>query len=193
MSYASDEYPIGFLQFRRLNRIFASLQQALTRRNKFRHGMHTPEAHLSKQIKMTMTKRLKTLLSLIFIMLTTVVMPSVAEDYKYMAVYENRPESSKHLIELSQFTAVRFGNSLMRILDQDTEIQTFSLPSVYKITFETDPTGIREVETTGDDEGIAVYTTAGICVRKGNADLSLLPKGIYIVKVGRNTYKVTNP
>lgn len=72
---------------------------------------------------------------------------------------------------------------------------TFSWPieNVQKLTFENLETGIRDIKTTGLDllsDHFDAYDLSGKIVRKGIKSISELPKGTYIIKDGKVTFKV---
>ena len=72
---------------------------------------------------------------------------------------------------------------------------TFSWPieNVQKLTFENLETGIRDIKTTGLDllsDHFDAYDLSGKIVRKGIKSISELPKGAYIIKDGKVTFKV---
>lgn len=75
----------------------------------------------------------------------------------------------------------------------------YPMANLDKFTFEDDPsrpTGLLQTEGTTDD--IRIYTTAGVLVRtipqsEGAAAFSTadLPAGVYIIKNGKTSYKIT--
>lgn len=72
---------------------------------------------------------------------------------------------------------------------------TFSWPieNVQKLTFENLETGIRDIKTTGLDllsDHFDAYDLSGKMVRKGIKSISELPKGAFIIKDGKVTFKV---
>lgn len=72
---------------------------------------------------------------------------------------------------------------------------TFSWPieNVQKLTFENLETGIRDIKTTGLDllsDHFDAYDLSGKIVRKGIKSISELPKGAFIIKDGKVTFKV---
>ena len=72
---------------------------------------------------------------------------------------------------------------------------TFSWPigNVQKLTFENLETGIRDIEATGLDllsDHFDAYDLSGKMIRKGIKSISELPKGAYIIKDGKVTFKV---
>lgn len=72
---------------------------------------------------------------------------------------------------------------------------TFSWPieNVQKLTFENINTSIRDVKATGLDllsDQFDAYYLSGKLVRKGIKSISELPKGAYIIKDGKVTFKV---
>ena len=72
---------------------------------------------------------------------------------------------------------------------------TFSWPieNVQKLTFENVNTAIRDVKATGLDllsDQFDAYDLSGKLVRKGIKSISELPKGAYIIKDGKVTFKV---
>ena len=72
---------------------------------------------------------------------------------------------------------------------------TFSWPieNVQKLTFENINTSIRDMKATGLDllsDQFDAYDLSGKLVRKGIKSISELPKGAYIIKDGKVTFKV---
>ena len=72
---------------------------------------------------------------------------------------------------------------------------TFSWPieNVQKLTFENINTSIRDMKATGLDllsDQLDAYDLSGKLVRKGIKSISELPKGAYIIKDGKVTFKV---
>ena len=72
--------------------------------------------------------------------------------------------------------------------------QTFALSQLSKMYFSTTTTGITNVNTDNDDNGsVDVYDLNGRKVLSNghfSMGISQLPKGIYIVKSAKSTYKI---
>ena len=67
------------------------------------------------------------------------------------------------------------------------------IENVQKLTFENLNTAIRDVKATGLDllsDQFDAYDLSGKLVRKGIKSISELPKGAYIIKDGKVTFKV---
>ena len=80
-------------------------------------------------------------------------------------------------------------------LQSNSPSTTFSWPiaNVQKLTFENLDTSIRDVKATGLDllsDHFDAYDLSGKMVRKGIKSISELPKGTYIIKDGKVTFKV---
>ena len=80
-------------------------------------------------------------------------------------------------------------------LQSNSPSTTFSWPiaNVQKLTFENLDTNIRDVKATGLDllsDHFDAYDLSGKMVRKGIKSISELPKGAYIIKDGKVTFKV---
>lgn len=80
-------------------------------------------------------------------------------------------------------------------LQSNSPSTTFSWPiaNVQKLTFENLDTSIRDVKATGLDllsDHFDAYDLSGKMVRKGIKSISELPKGAYIIKDGKVTFKV---
>ena len=114
------------------------------------------------------------------IALLTVSSAGFADDYNYMNLQKNDAAATTESIDLSTFTAIKFNNGNLTVLNGSTTVKTYALSTLRKITFGKTSTGIRELDA------------VQVNVKSGDADLSGLPQGIYIVKMGGKSVKVLN-
>ena len=126
------------------------------------------------------------------IALLTVSSAGFADDYNYMNLQKSDAAATTESIDLSTFTAIKFNNGNLTVLNASSTVKTYTLSSLHKITFSGTSTGIRELDAIQINGPVEVYTTTGIHVKSGDADLSGLPRGIYIVKMNGKSIKVVN-
>lgn len=126
------------------------------------------------------------------IALLTVSSAGFADDYNYMNLQKNDAVATTESIDLSTFTAIKFNNGNLTVLNGSTTVKTYALSTLRKITFGKTSTGIRELDAVQVNAPVEVYTATGVHVKSGDADLSGLPQGIYIVKMGGKSVKVLN-
>ncbi len=117
---------------------------------------------------------------------------TLADDFNYMNLQKRDASGTIESIDLSTFTAMTFNNGKLTLLNASSTVKTYTLSSLHKITFSGTSTGIRELDAIQINGPVEVYTTTGIHVKSGDADLSGLPRGIYIVKMNGKSIKVVN-
>ena len=130
---------------------------------------------------------MKKILLLVLLMIGTCA--SYADDYTYPYLVFETAGGAKTSVAISEGT--------ITIADGQLTIggQTFALSDLSKMYFSTTTTGIAEVavdDNLNDNGCVDVYDLNGRKVlSEGDSEsLSSLPKGIYIVKSGRKTYKI---
>lgn len=130
---------------------------------------------------------MKKILLLVLMMIGTSA--SYADDYTYPYLVFETAGGAKTSVAISEGT--------ISIADGQLTIggHTFALSDLSKMYFSTTTTGIAEVavdDNLNDNGCVDVYDLNGRKVlSEGDSEsLSSLPKGIYIVKSGRKTYKV---
>ena len=130
---------------------------------------------------------MKKILLLVLLMIGTCA--SYADDYTYPYLVFETAGGAKTSVAISEGT--------ITIADGQLTIggHTFALSDLSKMYFSTTTTGIAEVavdDNLNDNGCVDVYDLNGRKVlSEGDSEsLSSLPKGIYIVKSGRKTYKV---
>lgn len=130
---------------------------------------------------------MKKFLLLVLMMIGTSA--SYADDYTYPYLVFETAGGAKTSVAISEGT--------ITIADGQLNIggQIFALSDLSKMYFSTTTTGIAEVavdDNLNDNGCVDVYDLNGRKVlSEGDSEsLSSLPKGIYIVKSGRKTYKV---
>jgi len=130
---------------------------------------------------------MKKILLLVLLMIGTCA--SYADDYTYPYLVFETAGGAKTSVTISEGT--------ITIADGQLTIggHTFALSDLSKMYFSTTTTGIVEVavdDNLNDNGCVDVYDLNGRKVlSEGDSEsLSSLPKGIYIVKSGRKTYKV---
>jgi len=130
---------------------------------------------------------MKKILLLVLLMIGTCA--SYADDYTYPYLVFETAGGAKTSVTISEGT--------ITIADGQLTIggHTFALSDLSKMYFSTTTTGIAEVavdDNLNDNGCVDVYDLNGRKVlSEGDSEsLSSLPKGIYIVKSGRKTYKV---
>ena len=130
---------------------------------------------------------MKKILLLVLLMIGTCA--SYADDYTYPYLVFETAGGAKTSVTISEGT--------ITIADGQLTIggHTFALSDLSKMYFSTTTTGIAEVavdDNLNDNGCVNVYDLNGRKVlSEGDSEsLSSLPKGIYIVKSGRKTYKV---
>ena len=113
-----------------------------------------------------------------------------ADDYNFMNLHKNDATGTSESIDLNIFTAMTFNNGQLTLRNGSTTVKTYTLSTLRKLTFTNTSTGIRELDAVQANAPVEVYTTTGVHVKSGNADLSGLPNGIYIVRTGKTVEKV---
>ena len=127
---------------------------------------------------------MKKILLLVLLMIGTCA--SYADDYTYPYLVFETADGTKTSVAVTEMT-ITIANGQLSVGGQ-----TFSLSDLSKMYFSTTTTGIANVNV-DDNSFVDVYDLNGRKVLS-NSQLSILnsqlPKGIYIVKSGRKTYKV---
>ena len=131
-----------------------------------------------------------------------------ADDYKYLTVDQNSGEVS---FEVSNITKITFDATNMVLHLADGKTQQLPLAGPSRMFFAATSSGIAEVDATkskiqfsdgmlratvAPGENLTLYNMKGEQVfsssETGTFDLKTLTKGVYIVKVGKETRKVIN-
>ena len=131
---------------------------------------------------------------------------ALADDYKYLTVDQNSGEVS---FEVSNITKITFDATNMVLHLADGKTQQLPLAGLSRMFFAATSSGIAEVDATkskiqfsmlratvAPGENLTLYNMKGEQVfsssETGTFDLKTLTKGVYIVKVGKETRKVIN-
>lgn len=114
-----------------------------------------------------------------------------AEDAKIIIWLNDDNKSEVLFVDMPELT---YADGYIN-LQSNSPSTTFSWPieNVQKLTFENINTSIRNVKATGLDllsDQFDAYDLSGKLVRKGIKSISELPKGAYIIKDGKVTFKV---
>ena len=132
----------------------------------------------------------------------------MADDYQYLTVAQGDGETSFTLNSIQKIT---FDATNMNLQMKDGTTQSLALNSLQKMFFTEGATGIATLGDTkskiqfaggmlrvtmASGEKLTVYNMKGEQVfsanESGSYDLSMLVKGVYILKVGNQTKKVVN-
>ena len=153
-----------------------------------------------------MTKTIRTVIASLLLMTGSVT--ALADDYQYLTVSGSDSETSYSVSKIQKIT---FEASNMVLVMTDGTEQRLPLAGLEKMFFAASPSGIATVgtmqtkmqfsggvlrATVAAGETVSVYNTKGEKVfsanESGSYDLSGLSRGVYIVKVGKETRKVLN-
>lgn len=131
-----------------------------------------------------------------------------ADDYKYLTLSQSNDEMSFEVTNISKIT-FDATNMVLHLADGNT--QALPLSGLSKMFFTSTPSGIADVAATkskiqfsdgmlratvAPGESLTLFNMKGEQVfssnETGTFDLNTLTKGVYIVKVGKETRKVIN-
>lgn len=122
-------------------------------------------------------------------LLTTAVLTSQAEDYKYLTF--EKTDGTQQSITAVGLT-ISYSNQTLTATN-GTETLTLSVADLSRMFFSNDSaTGISDLSTLEQDGDATVYSLSGQQVAQGRlSDVkALLRKGIYVVKQNGKSYKV---
>ena len=126
-------------------------------------------------------KRLKIVFGLLF---CTVLCH--AEDYNNLSF--EKTDGSVVSVSADNLSMTFSGGELL--LDNGAaETQEIAVADLSRMFFSSSTSSITETTSCGDTEKL-VYTLSGVCMGRYN-DLKTLPRGMYVVKEGNKTFKMT--
>lgn len=126
-------------------------------------------------------KRLKIVFGLLF---CTVLCH--AEDYNNLSF--EKTDGSVVSVSADNLSMTFSGGKLL--LDNGAaETQEIAVAALSRMFFSSSTSSITETTSCGDTEKL-VYTLSGVCMGRYN-DLKTLPRGMYVVKEGNKTFKMT--
>jgi len=120
------------------------------------------------------------------LLLTCLTTATRAADYDYLAF--TTTDGSRTAVTSSKLT-ITFADGMLTASNGSTTLATIALASLASMEFSNDgTTGIEQVttDTLVNDETTAVYDLSGHRMPQGAA----LPKGVYIVKNSKRTFKM---
>jgi hypothetical protein len=113
-----------------------------------------------------------------------------ADDEPVIVIWLN--DGSKMEIACEELPEFTYEDGVFTLLSEKTEI-SWPLEKLNKLTVSQMDTAIRDIKATGLDilsDHFAAYDLGGKLVKENLKSLSELPKGAYIIKDGRVTFKV---
>ena len=109
-----------------------------------------------------------------------------AEDYNNLSF--EKTDGSVVSVSADNLSMTFSGGKLL--LDNGAaETQEIAVADLSRMFFSSSTSSITETTSCGDTEKL-VYTLSGVCMGRYN-DLKTLPRGMYVVKEGNKTFKMT--
>ncbi len=145
-------------------------------------------------------------LMIMAVMLAAGCVTALAQDYKYLTAAYNSVEKSFELATIQKITfedgkvVITTSNGVTQLPQSEMEKMYFSATAtaIESMALESDDLKMKDGTLNVNGKGLLhIYNSAGLLVQMANVDgqtnisLKNLPKGVYIVNLGKQTIKVS--